>query len=194
LGGEGQAKIIEEAAEKEKTDWADKVVVDSLSVKIDGFCVRDKTYQFERANDILHGEPQRKELKYLRTRKSIGGRDFSYAPPPLSITSVGEFVDNQAAKSLLRGNQPDKFTKTKEGETKDFVRFIDRNANAARVMCILSNKKHPALDPASNELSGPRWSKNAASMIQTHKVLSPTDDYIQRKAQAAANKAKAKPK
>ena len=34
LGGDDQAKIIEQAAIKEKEDWLSKVVVDSLSVKI----------------------------------------------------------------------------------------------------------------------------------------------------------------
>ena len=53
LGGEGQARIIEEALEKEKADWAAKVVVDDTSFKVGGFTVKEKVFQFERTNDIL---------------------------------------------------------------------------------------------------------------------------------------------
>ena len=73
LGGEGQAKIIEDALEKEKEDWKKKVVVDSLSIKIGGFKERDKVLQFQRTKDILDGEPNRLALKHLRTKKSVTG-------------------------------------------------------------------------------------------------------------------------
>ena len=34
IGGENQARIVEEAMLKEKNDWLSKVVVDNLSVKV----------------------------------------------------------------------------------------------------------------------------------------------------------------
>ena len=189
LGGAGQAKIIEEAEEAEKKSWADKVVVDSLDVKIGGFVTRDKTLQFQRQNDILHDPPNRPDLKYLRTRKSIGGRDFSYAPPPLSITSTGEFAPHAA--SLGRVADPTKFTLTKEGETRDFVRFIDPNANAPRVIKAMSAHKD-ILKLDARELGGPKWSKNAASMLPSEIQRTSHEDYVARRAQAAQNKEAAK--
>eukprot|EP00605_Chrysophyceae_sp_TOSAG23-4_P000396 GSChrysophyteH1.ASY1.ANO1.452.1 assembled CDS len=191
LGGPDQAKVVAEAEEAEKKAWADKVVVDSLSFVVDGFVTRDKTLQFQRTQDILHDEPARKDLKFLRTRKSVhSDRDFSFAPPPLSIMSVGEYTGNHAA-ALQRTVDPTKFTLTKEGKTKDFVRFIDRNANAPRIMCVVSSHKNiPKL--TAEEITGPRWSSKAVSMLPNEVERTPHQDYMARKAQAAKNKAAGK--
>jgi len=190
IGGEDRAKLIEEDEERAKKEWMDKVVVDSLSFQMDGFVTRDKTLQFQRTSDILHGEPNRKVLKYLRTRKSVGGRDFSLAPAPLSITSQGEYLPG--AKGLLnRQTDPTKFVQTKEGETKDFVRFIDRNANAPRIMCVLSAHKD-ITKLSAHEVSGPQWSQNAVGMLPLEKATTTYEDYQARRAQAKANKIAAK--
>ena len=190
LGGEGQAKLIAEAEEAEKKAWRDKVVVDTLSVQVGGFVTRDKTLQFQRTDDILHDEPKRKELIHLRTRKSVGGRDFSYAPAPYSIISQGQYTGN-GATALQRTKDPTKWTLTAEGETKDFVRFIDRNANAPRIMCVLSAHKE-LTKLAPSEMTGPKWSSNAASMQSTEAHLTPHEDYLARRAQAKKNKFAAK--
>jgi len=159
LGGTGQALIIQQAEEKEKSDWQSKVVVDDISFKVGGFVTRDKAPQYERTKDILKGEPKRKELAHLRTRKSVTGKDFSYAPAPLSLLSSGQYKPNQAANALLRGSDKTKFITNQdciEGQVpQDFIRFIDSDSNAPRIMTVLSKKKHPAL--SSYEQKGPRW-------------------------------------
>ena len=109
LGGDNQARIIAEAAEKEKKDWNDKVIVDNLTIKVGGFKIRDKPLQVNRTQDILHDEPKRKELINLRHRTSHLGEDWSYAPAPLSILNAEPYVSNQAATALLRTTNPDKF-------------------------------------------------------------------------------------
>jgi hypothetical protein len=190
IGGEGRAKLVEEDEERAKKEWMDKVVVDSLSFQMDGFVTRDKTLQFQRTNDILHGEPNRKVLKYLRSRKSVGGRDFSYAPPPLSITSQGEYMGSGKAM-IGRVADPNKFIQTKDGETKDFVRFIDKNANAPKIMCVLSAHKD-ITQLKSHEVNGPQWGEKAASMLPVEKTTTSYEDYQARRAQAKANKFAAK--
>lgn len=168
LGGEGQARIIEEALEKEKADWAAKVVVADTSFKVGGFTNKTKVYQFERTNDILKDEPTRRELKALRDRKSVSGKiDYSYSVAPLSLLSSGPYEANAAATALVRKPNPSKFITvrdidpdaapgTRGAKPKDFVRFIDKNANAARIMCVLSKRSIPPLEYDS-EAKGPKW-------------------------------------
>lgn len=109
LGGDDQARIIAEAAAKEKKEWQKKVVVDTLTVQVGGFRVRDRPLQMDRTADILKGEPKREELIHLRNRVSHRGEDWSYHPAPLSILTAEPFVSNQAATALLRTTDPTKF-------------------------------------------------------------------------------------
>jgi len=170
LGGEGQARIVEEALEKEKADWAAKVVVDDTSFKVGGFTIKEKVFQFERTNDILKDAPVRKELRHLRDRKSVSGKlDYSYSVAPLSLLSSGPFVQNAAADALVRQKQPGKFVTaalvppdakpgTLSAKPQDFVRFIDRNANAPRIMCVLHKRPIAPLDYESEVgRSDPKW-------------------------------------
>ena len=177
LGGEGQAKIIEDALEKEKEDWKKKVVVDSLSIKIGGFKERDKVLQFQRTKDILDGEPNRLALKHLRTKKSVtgthsltthllthslthSGRDLHYETAPLSIMQSGPFVQNAAQKALMRGVDRTKFITAKEIVSPDqiptdFYRFINSDANAKKILTVLSKKEITQLK--EHEKTGPTW-------------------------------------
>jgi hypothetical protein len=109
LGGEGQARIIAEAAAKEIADWKSKVVVDTNTFIVDGFLQRDKPSQTQRTDDILHTEPKRLFLKHLRTMKTPNGKDIHYETTPLSIMSKGPFVQNAAANALVRKTQKEKF-------------------------------------------------------------------------------------
>ncbi len=155
-------KAIEEAQEKEKKDWMDKVKVDSLSFMIDGFVTRDKTLPFKRCDDILHGKPVREELLHLRNRKGELGTDFSYAPPPLSIFKGEPYVANQAANAMTRIADKTKFiTSTKPGVEKgeDFKRFISKYDSAPRSVKLIHNRKHPPLPEDSSERVGAKWGK-----------------------------------
>ncbi len=160
LGGEGQAKIIEEALEKEKDEWKKKVVVDSLSIKIGGFKERDKVLQFQRTKDILDGEPNRIALKHLRTKKSVTGRDLHYETTPLSIMQSGPFVQNAAQKALMRSVDKTKFITAKEiispdQSPTDFYRFINSDANAKKILTVLSKREITQLK--EHEKTGPKW-------------------------------------
>ena len=123
----------------------------------------------------------------------MGGRDFSYAPPPLSITSQGEYIGGTTA-NIGRSVDRTKFILTKEGETKDFVRFIDRNANAPRIMCVLSEHRD-IKKLTANEVVGPQWSSGAATLLnssQASLALTPQEDYVARRAEAKKNKMRGK--
>jgi hypothetical protein len=81
---------------------------------------------------------------------------------------------------------------TKDGETKDFVRFIDRNANAPRIMCVLSEHRDIKKLTAA-EVVGPQWSSGAASMLNSSQTTpTPQEDYVARRAEAKKNKMKGK--
>lgn len=179
LVGDAQRKIIEEAQAKEKEDWDKKVVVDHMDFKMCGFKVRDVPVRMNRANDILHGEPQKEALKYLRTRESHKGKDYSLKAAPLSIMGSEPFVSNAAANALVRQTDPSKFITARHntmslsddigagtlgssstsniGPPKDFIRYIHKDANSSRIMSVLAKTKIPPLDANSSEKTGPRW-------------------------------------
>lgn len=136
LGGENQAKIIQEAAEQERKEWASKVVVDNLTVKVGGFKIRDKPLQLNRTQDILKDEPNRPDLKHLRTRVSHLGNDWAYQPAPLSILSSEQYVPNQAANALVRTTKPEKFITstmllTNKAQAKDGSNKLNASNSAA---------------------------------------------------------------
>ena len=122
LGGEKQAQLVAEAMEQEKKQWADKVVVDSHSVKVGGFKVRDRAIQVDRTSDILKDPPRRKELHHLRNRKSHRGADWGYTTAPLSLLNTNEpFVSNAAANALVRKVEHHKFITARE---EDFAKGL----------------------------------------------------------------------
>jgi hypothetical protein len=163
LGGDDQAKIIEQAAIKEKEDWAKKVVVDSLSVKIGNFHPRDRPLQIDRTADILKDAPNRNALKFIREYKSSKGRDLKYDTTPLTILSKGPFVQNASEKALLRTADKTKFITardmelTADGKTADgkdpidFKRFINKNANSNKLISKISKKVHPPQDKSVDQ-------------------------------------------
>jgi hypothetical protein len=158
LVSEEMTKKIEEAQLKDIQDWKDKVVVDSTSslLQMGGFKQKDKCYQFERAKDILRDEPARPDLKHLRNRKSSTGRDFSFAPPPLSIFKEEGYVENQAMNMMSRSTDQTKFITTKDtGEPQDFVRFIDLYSSAPKSVKLIHNRKAPPLK--ESEKVGVKW-------------------------------------
>lgn len=179
IGGDNQAKMIEEAITKEKEDWAAKVVVDTLDFKISaGFVVRDSPIMMDRANDILVGEPKRLALLKIREAKTSSGKDIGYKTTPLSILSTGMYKPGAGEKLLLRLPHKDKFVtaggqnvvdittglqKTtlpvlnSHAEPKDFIKNIHKDANTSKVISVLSKKKHPPIDRLSDQCKGPRW-------------------------------------
>jgi hypothetical protein len=179
IGGDNQAKMLEEAIIKEKDDWTAKVVVDTLDFKISaGFVVRDSPITMDRASDILVGEPKRLALLKLRENKTSSGRDIGYKTTPLSILSTGQYKPGAGEKLLLRLPNKDKFitaggqtvvditTGTQKttlpilnshAEPKDFIKNIHKDANNGKVISALSKKKHPSIDRSSSECTGPRW-------------------------------------
>jgi len=169
IGGEAAAQQMKEDAQREKDEWTKKVVVDSLSVQIGGFVSRDKTITVDRTKDILRDEPQRKWLKNLRDRKSITGRDFSYAPAPFAVMGIGEYVPNAAANAMMRAREPEKFMTTADHDAgkeaiqsgQDFVRFINTDERVPKSQKILAKRSIPQMK--TEELSGPRWERPSES-------------------------------
>ncbi len=159
-GDDGAAE--EEAAVKaEKELWMSKVVVDDLAFKIGGFLIKDTPNPVERTRDILKDPPKRKELKFLRTRKSAHtGRDFSLVTPPFTIINVGEYKGNAGEKMLMRTSDKTKFITSQKLETgtgPDFIRFIAMNARVPKSQKLIWKRKAPPQDRNSAECTGPRW-------------------------------------
>jgi hypothetical protein len=138
-----------------------KVVVDDLAFKIGGFLIKDTPNPVERTRDILKDPPKRKELKFLRTRKSAHtGRDFSLVTPPFTIINVGEYKGNAGEKMLMRTSDKTKFITSQKLETgtgPDFIRFIAMNARVPKSQKLIWKRKAPPQDRNSAECTGPRW-------------------------------------
>lgn len=170
-GGEKAAKMMKEAEEREKKEWLDKVVVDSLSFKIGGFLVKDKASQIDRYTDILKDPPNRIALNHLRTRKSQGGKDYGLSQIPLSTVNTGEFVQNEAANVLLRKTDKTKFMSTailrethpdidsvgKKLVGSDFVRYIHDQDRVPKSQKLIARRSIPAQTRDMPECRGPLW-------------------------------------
>lgn len=166
---EEKARLIAETERREKEEWQAKVKVDHLDFKMSGFKVRDKPLAVDRASDILKSEPKSVALQKLRTLTSHTGKDFGYTTTPLSLMNAEPYVQNAATKALLRMEDSTKFITAPlaAGTGKppqDFVRYINNDANNAKVLSVLAKKKHPPQDRNSAECTGPRWDSAA-----THK-------------------------
>lgn len=163
LGGENQAKIIQEALEQEKEEWKSKVVVDDIAFKVGGFKVRDRPLQADKCKDILHDEPHRKELKHLREMTAHRGYSLAYTTTPLSILNNEPYAPQAGAKLLMRGKDESKFITTTglleddPHHAEDFHRFIHRDEFNPKIMSVVTKRKHPAQDRSSMECTGPRW-------------------------------------
>lgn len=130
LGGEQQAKIVEEALRKEKQEWLEKVRVDSLTMKVSGFNVRDRPIQMDRNKDILKDEPQCDALRHLRSRYSHRGADWSLEPiTTCTINNVDGYRPNAAINALVRTTQPQKFITNPNRD-----KFIEDSKNPNRTM------------------------------------------------------------
>jgi hypothetical protein len=159
LGGDDAVKIMEEALAKEKEDWKKGVVVDSLDFKVGNFTVREKAIMLDRANGMLKDEPRTNTLKHLRTMKSVGGRDFSYGPTPITIMNTDEYIPNAAGKALLRTVDETKFITCTEETMRlqqrptNFTSFINEHEFGPKLAKAVSKHKHYAIDPARQQLA-----------------------------------------
>eukprot|EP01034_Spumella_vulgaris_P034753 gene34753-42863_t len=160
-----KARLMEESAAKDREDWQSKVVVDHLDFKMSGFKVRDKAIPVDRTSDILKSEPKRLALVKLRNATTAKGRDIGYGTAPLSLMNSEPYVQNATTKALVRGEDNTQFITAKlnitgvGGTPQDFVRYINNDAENAKVLSVLSKKKHPSQD--SHERTGPRWEQAA---------------------------------
>jgi hypothetical protein len=74
-------------------------------------------------------------------------------------------VQNATTKALVRGEDNTKFITAKinvtgvGGTPKDFTRYINNDAENAKVLSVLAKKKHPPQD--SSERTGGRWEQAA---------------------------------
>lgn len=169
LGGENQARIVEEALQKEKEEWRSRVVVDDIAFKVGKMNVRDKPIQSEKCADILHDEAKRKELIYLRERRSHRNTSFAHTTAPLSILNTEPYAPNAGQKLLARVPDATKFITARldtndpfsgmEGSASqkpaDFVRFIHEGTNKSKIVTMIAKRKHPTQDPS--EKHGAKW-------------------------------------
>ena len=109
LGGTQQAQIVADAIRKEKEDWTAKVVVDSTTFRVGHLNVRDKPIQIERAGDILHDEPARRDLKTLRHKTSAStGKIITYGVPPLSMFNEEPYSPHASKSVTILARQDDR--------------------------------------------------------------------------------------
>lgn len=162
-GDEG-IKMQERIQQEEKDRWKSKMVVDTLDFKVGNFNVKDKAAQWQRYDDILKDEPKTKAFKILRSEKK-------YETLPIAVMTQGEFVQNAAAKALMRAENKDKFITSAElepgtnGVPKDFTRYINMHTDKPKVQTKVHKKKHPPLEYKSADTHGPKWGQHVRSDI-----------------------------
>ena len=160
-GDEG-IKLQERIQQEEKEKWKSKVVVDTLDFKVGNFKVKDKAAQWQRHEDILKDEPKTKAFKILRTEKK-------YETLPIAVMTQGEYVQNAAAKALMRAEHKEKFITSAElepgsgGVPKDFTRYINKHTDKPKVQTKVHKMKHPPLEYKSADTVGPKWADHARS-------------------------------
>lgn len=191
-GGETIALQMQNDAVEEKKKWHEKVVVDSLSVKVGGFKVREKTIPVDRTKDILRDEPQKNWAKRLRDRKSATGKfDLSHQEAPFTAMNIGEWVPNALANSIKRTSNKSEFMTTKDHDRgvklshgaikagkerikmtpgQDFVRFIGSKARVPKSQTIIVKRPVPLFSGSgktgSHDFMGdPRWQRPPDSII-----------------------------
>jgi hypothetical protein len=163
LGGENQARIVQEALDKEKEEWKTKVIVDDIAFKVGKMNVRDRPIQSDKCSDILHDEPKRKELIHLRERLGHRNTSMAYTTAPLSILNSESFAPNAGQKLLARVADSSKFVTANLSDfqpdgsqkPKDFTRFINEGTNKPKIITMVAKRKHPPLD--ESERHGSKW-------------------------------------
>lgn len=129
LVGTELAQEQQEALQRDRELWKSKVVVDSLSFRVDGFQNRDRTLQLDRTADILHDPPMTRALKKVRNARLPSGKRVPLEPAPLGVLSAEPFVESTHLANSLRPTHPSRFTvTTTDGQPKDFVRYIRQSA------------------------------------------------------------------
>lgn len=160
-GDEG-IKLQERIQQEEKDLWKSKMVVDTLDFKVGNFKVKDKAAQWQRHEDMLKDEPKTKAFKILRTEKN-------YETLPVAVMTQGEYVQNAAAKALMRAENKDKFITTRDippgtnAPPIDFVRYINKHTDKPKVQTKVHKLKHPPLVHKSDDTVGAKWGDHARS-------------------------------
>jgi len=158
IAGDELTKLLEKEAEQEKDKWLEKVVVEHLDFKVDGYGQKDKpSTQLARQSDILHDDPKRIALKQIRTLKSTTrGLDWGYTTTPASILNEGPY-ENPQGNPLQRTEDKKKFvTATQEvlrngTIPEDFVRYISGPAGESTVFDVISTREHRSVESKKTE-------------------------------------------
>jgi len=130
IGGVEKQKILNQAKIEEKKNWESKVIVDTIDFKISGLVVHDKTFQFNRTNDILKDEPKRESLIHMRNKITEKGKNLSYTTAPLSVFSKNEpYIQNETKNILLRTTNPNKFITSQNFSSNDQLALTNFNTN-----------------------------------------------------------------
>lgn len=144
---------MEAEAKEEKQAWLDKVVVDHLDFKVDGYSMKDTpATQLARQSDILHDDPQRLALKQIRTLTSPNlGKDWGYTTTPASVINSGPYEDPQGNPLQRKENKKKFVTATAEilrtgAAPQDFVRYISGPAGQRTVFDATAKRKHTSAE------------------------------------------------
>jgi hypothetical protein len=152
LFGDEAQKILEQARTQEIEEWKSRVIVDTTDFKVGGYSVRDTPIQIDRQKDILHDEPKRNALKYLRIKTSSSGQSHHYETTPVSIFTINEpYVPNALDKMLRRQFDESKFITTAtmgddDIRPQDFTRYIHKDTKTLPFIKATSSRLHRPLD------------------------------------------------
>jgi hypothetical protein len=158
-GDEG-IKLQERIQQEDKDNWKSKMVVDTLDFKVGNFKIKDKAAQWQRHEDMLKDAPNTKAFKHLRDVKN-------YDTFPVAVMTTGGYVQNAAAKALMRAENKDHFITTREippgsnAPPKDFVRFINKHTDKPTIQTKVHKLKHPPLAHGSHDTHGAKWGGSA---------------------------------
>lgn len=93
---------------------------------------------------------------------SYSGKDFSLKPPPISIISTGDYVENATKNALLRRTDTTKFITMQDlssddskAQPEDFVRHIHFDSRTPKMVKMIT--KSAQYVPPPVEKVGPKW-------------------------------------
>ena len=106
LFGEKQMKIMQDAIQKEKDDWARKIAVDDTTFYTVNMVVKNVPLQVDRTKDILQGPAKKLALRKVRKSKLPSGKICPLESLPVNVQALEPYVEPMDSLKL-REDSPD---------------------------------------------------------------------------------------
>jgi len=119
LFGEKQMKIMQDAIQKEKDDWARKIAVDDTTFYTVNMVTKDVPLQVDRTKDILQGPAKKLALRKVRKSKLPSGKICPLESLPVNVQALEPYVEPMDSLKL-REDSPDPLLNHDDTERETF--------------------------------------------------------------------------